>query len=269
MNKKIGILILITILIFVGTSQAIEINCSYKEKTVETKSLISQDDPFEDTGTVRYYDLEGGFYGIVADVGQYYDELLHQHYEPINLPDNFKENDIRVKFTAILRPDIVSGYMWGMPIQILKISLYVDPYENIEFSVKTDKEEYKLRESVHISLQLTNTGTENVTLFFPSSYTHDFIVTDINFRSRYQLSNGKAFICTITSINITAGETYYINRTWNQKGTFFHFMQRIPDIFCHQLRPGDYFIIGAIPTTMDSDKDFTYTDVARISLSLW
>ena len=43
-------------------------------------------------GTIHYEDLEGGFYGIMADSGE--------RYLPINLNDTFKIDGLRVKFSA-------------------------------------------------------------------------------------------------------------------------------------------------------------------------
>ena len=44
----------------------------------------------EGTGRIQYNDFEGGFYGIVSDDGE--------HYDPKNLPDDFKEDGLRVGF---------------------------------------------------------------------------------------------------------------------------------------------------------------------------
>ncbi len=68
---------------------------------------------FVASGTIQYIDLEGGFYGIIADNGK--------HYFPINLPDEFRVEGLRVRFTAIMRNDVATIYMWGTPVEILKI----------------------------------------------------------------------------------------------------------------------------------------------------
>ncbi len=74
---------------------------------------IGPPDVFTTTGTVQFIDLEGGFYGIVADDGS--------HYEPFGLPSEFQIDGLRVRFTARILKDAVSIYMWGTPIEILKI----------------------------------------------------------------------------------------------------------------------------------------------------
>ena len=65
-------------------------------------------------GTVIYQDLEGGFYGIIADDGR--------QYLPISLPEELKENGTMVSF--VFRPvqDTASIFMWGEQVQIVSIS---------------------------------------------------------------------------------------------------------------------------------------------------
>ncbi len=67
----------------------------------------------EGTGRIQYVDLEGGFYGIVADDGA--------HYDPVNLPEDFMENGLRVRFTLRILDDQVSIHMWGTVVYILEI----------------------------------------------------------------------------------------------------------------------------------------------------
>lgn len=67
----------------------------------------------EGTGTIRYVDLEGGFYGIVDEDGAQYD--------PINLDDAYKEDGLRVHFLAETRDDVMSVRMWGTVVEIIAI----------------------------------------------------------------------------------------------------------------------------------------------------
>ncbi len=60
-------------------------------------------------GTVQYIDLEGGFYGIIADDGT--------RYYPLNLPEEFAQDGARVTFTA-QQEDVVTTAMWGIPVTI-------------------------------------------------------------------------------------------------------------------------------------------------------
>jgi hypothetical protein len=64
------------------------------------------------TGTVRYLSFEGGFYGIVGDDGE--------HYDPLNMPQEFRVDGLRVQFTANLT-DYVSFHMWGHIVKLISI----------------------------------------------------------------------------------------------------------------------------------------------------
>jgi len=70
-------------------------------------------DTFELHGTVVYKDLEGGFFAIDGDDGKTYD--------PINLPDSFKKNGLKVNITARFRKDVGGIHMVGDIIQIVNI----------------------------------------------------------------------------------------------------------------------------------------------------
>jgi hypothetical protein len=65
------------------------------------------------TGTVKFIDLEGGFYGIIGDDGSKYD--------PINLGLQFKEDGLRIRFEANVRKDVAGIHMWGTIVDITKI----------------------------------------------------------------------------------------------------------------------------------------------------
>ena len=63
----------------------------------------------EAAGMIVYVDLEGGFYGIVADDGT--------RYDPLDLDDAFREDSLRVRFRA-RRADVMTVRMWGIPVRI-------------------------------------------------------------------------------------------------------------------------------------------------------
>ncbi|MFQ5865773.1 MAG: hypothetical protein ACE5IW_11150 [bacterium] len=67
-----------------------------------------------ETGTITFIQLEGGFYGIVGDNGE--------NYLPVNLASEFQEDGLRVRFEARIRDDLASIYMWGTLIQIIEIA---------------------------------------------------------------------------------------------------------------------------------------------------
>jgi hypothetical protein len=81
--------------------------------TITTLVGCSRGEVVSETGTVKYVDLESGFYGIVGDDGQQYD--------PMNLDQTYQEDGLRVRFQAKIRQDIASIHMWGKIIEITKI----------------------------------------------------------------------------------------------------------------------------------------------------
>lgn len=95
MKKLSFLLIFLVILLFIG--------CRMSQK----QDIISEN------GTVKYIDLEGGFYGIIGDSGK--------NYDPINLSEEFQKDNLRVSFDAKIREDMVSIHMWGTIIEIVRI----------------------------------------------------------------------------------------------------------------------------------------------------
>jgi hypothetical protein len=75
---------------------------------------IADHDAFELLGTVVHKDLEGGFFAIDGDDGRTYD--------PINLPETFKKEGLKVKVIARLRKDVGSIHMIGDIIEIVDIA---------------------------------------------------------------------------------------------------------------------------------------------------
>jgi len=84
------------------------------DKSNETISrIISSRDIIEGIGTIIYVDLEGGFYGIIAD---------DKHYLPVNLSKEFEKDGLRVKFKAKIQKNLVSIHMWGILIELTNIN---------------------------------------------------------------------------------------------------------------------------------------------------
>lgn len=79
------------------------------------KKNSDNDSDFAGTGTVRYIYIEGGFYGIEDDSGQ--------NYDPIDLPDEFKIDGLRVRYNYVPRFDMTSVHMWGTMIQVIDMQL--------------------------------------------------------------------------------------------------------------------------------------------------
>ena len=61
-------------------------------------------------GTVTYIDLEGGFYGIIAEDGM--------NYLPSNLPEEYRIDGLSVQFCADMEEETVGFHMWGTPVKV-------------------------------------------------------------------------------------------------------------------------------------------------------
>lgn len=70
------------------------------------------------SGTVRYLEVEGGFYGLISDDGT--------RYDPINLPAEYKKNGLRVKFAVREKKDVMSFHMWGKIVEVIKIEKAIE-----------------------------------------------------------------------------------------------------------------------------------------------
>lgn len=68
-------------------------------------------------GTVKYINLEGGFWGIVSDDGK--------NYDPINLAEEFRREGLRVQVKAVPK-NRASIHMWGTVIEITAITKVID-----------------------------------------------------------------------------------------------------------------------------------------------
>ena len=69
---------------------------------------------FQIQGTVTYKNIEGGFFAIDGDDGSKYD--------PINLPESFRKDGMKVEVTARRRRDAASIHMYGDVIEVVNIA---------------------------------------------------------------------------------------------------------------------------------------------------
>jgi hypothetical protein len=70
-------------------------------------------DTTKSTGTVIFLPIEGGFYGIKGDDGR--------NYDPVNLPDEFRKDGLRVRYDVRELRDRASVHMWGTIAEIVRI----------------------------------------------------------------------------------------------------------------------------------------------------
>ena len=80
----------------------------------ETPEAEASPDLVVGVGTITFFDLEGGFYGLVADDGA--------RYDPLNLDEAFRQDGLRVRFRAKLRTGVMTIRQWGKPVEIQEMS---------------------------------------------------------------------------------------------------------------------------------------------------
>lgn len=85
--------------------------CAQPEARSEGLERAGQDVAF--AAEVKWISLEGGFFGLVAE-----DETK---YLPLNLPEGFRRDGLRVKVKGRLKEEAVTIYMWGKPLEILDL----------------------------------------------------------------------------------------------------------------------------------------------------
>jgi len=102
-------LFLITTLLIIF---ALVLSCS-KHEISNNVNLQYDENLVSAQGTIEYIQLEGGFFGIIADNGD--------KYRPLNLPEDFQKDGVRVRFEGKINTDIMGVYMWGKVIEIKNI----------------------------------------------------------------------------------------------------------------------------------------------------
>jgi len=78
--------------------------------TDTTTTSVTDDNAIQGTGTIRYVDLEGGFYGLVAEDGTKYD--------PMSLPDSLQVDGLHVRFRGTEK-NVMTTRMWGTPVELV------------------------------------------------------------------------------------------------------------------------------------------------------
>jgi hypothetical protein len=68
-----------------------------------------------ETGTIRYIDLESGFFGIIGDDAR--------SWYPLNLPERFAKDGLRVRYIVRSVKGISTITMWGEPARVIDMEL--------------------------------------------------------------------------------------------------------------------------------------------------
>jgi hypothetical protein len=93
--------------------QTEKINETNKEEIIAKTPISQQNNRQMATGTILHIPIEGGFYGLLADDGTKYD--------PTNLPEEYKQSGLRVKFMINPKKGMASIHMWGTIVELVKI----------------------------------------------------------------------------------------------------------------------------------------------------
>lgn len=112
--------------------------------------------------------------------------------------------------------------------------------------VFTDKTVYKINETITIHINVMNPTDSLMILGFSSSYQFDYEVRDTYNNLVYRWSDDKVFLMVLTSITISAGDSYV--------GSFTHAPQDC------SLELGNYAITGIV---VGYDADATLIEVIR------
>lgn len=123
--------------------------------------------PFEgvkDTGTITSAETDSkydaGFF-ILGDKGTYFMGRLYKKYLPLNLPDEFKEEGLRVKFTGKVYfvPSLSSiRYILKdiLPIKLITIEKLEEEPPKLKFEIFLEETKYKLGEPIPVIATLKN-----------------------------------------------------------------------------------------------------------------
>jgi hypothetical protein len=79
----------------------------------QKKAANTPADVIAGTGTIKQVGVEGGFFGIVGDDAQ--------NYDPQNLPEDFKVDNLKVRFQLKKSENQASFHMWGIIVDVVKI----------------------------------------------------------------------------------------------------------------------------------------------------
>ena len=82
----------------------------------------NSDDIINGIGTIRWIKDPSGFYGIISDD--------NWKLEPVDLPETFRADYMRVLFKVRANPKIASIHSWGTGVEVLKIERLSDDYNN-------------------------------------------------------------------------------------------------------------------------------------------
>lgn len=66
-------------------------------------------------GTLKFYNLEGGFFGFIGDNGE--------RFLPLNLDKKYQQNGARLKILGKIDKDIMTIQQWGQPFRVEQVEI--------------------------------------------------------------------------------------------------------------------------------------------------
>lgn len=101
--------------------------------------------------------------------------------------------------------------------------------------IATDKNVYKLGETVKMTVKLTNNSSEAISTYFPSGQKYDLTVLCVKKLVRWKWSRGKMFTMAIQPLLLQPGKSISYAWTWDQK-----------ENGGRPVPPGTYYVVGEI-----------------------
>jgi len=144
------------------------------------------------TGIVVYQDIEGGFYGILADGGT--------RYLPLNLEDEYQIDGISVRFSGTAREDLFTIAQWGTPIELTSIQKSGDGHVTMDEGRRIAEDYVKGTDefSQYGGMNLRLTGTE--TLQCPYCWRFTFVYDMISRKDPNVIDH------VVTAVTVEGGE---------------------------------------------------------------
>lgn len=116
------ILVLLSLFLFLGCQQNLASQATNADQVTLDKNDIKPvvEKPTKEThmsykGTIKYFNMEGGFYGIITEKGE---KLL-----PSNLDKKFQQDGAIIEFSGNFKKDTITFQQWGKPFSISKVKL--------------------------------------------------------------------------------------------------------------------------------------------------
>jgi len=119
MKKSVALSLFLSMILslyLTGCSQASNEQLQTKEALKKGSSVVTvkQEQTWQQV-TVKYYDFEGGFYGLTTQAGE---KLL-----PMNLAKKYQLSDTELKVQGEIINGMVTTKQWGQPFKITGIKL--------------------------------------------------------------------------------------------------------------------------------------------------